>query len=273
MLPQESAHGSSAVTSSRLPDPGVLDFSSASEDEDPCGSRSKATGPITPEHFRASSAANGNLCALLQKNLSHWAQRASESSHESQSDENTIGSDQEEIKATERGTKKKLYSNSSDEVENEEEERNEISGIKSCDMEEIQEQDVIHHYNEARPSEGKLPNKERRPDWVRLVEQRRRREKEVESFTSSEDEAPLNDGKSKNLHASTTQKNTSTLQTLTRKHHKTPKRFQFTGLIRPADHSGQVQLKEATGTIDTLLGMLMLLFVVEREIIYTLGSR
>ncbi|XP_062854395.1 DNA excision repair protein ERCC-6-like 2 [Trichomycterus rosablanca] len=246
-----SAHGSSgqtggqAVTSARLSDPGVLDFSSASEDEDPCGSRSKATAPITLEEFGAStsSAANVNLCALLQKNLTHLVQIGSESSDESQSEENTIGSNLEEIKAAERKTECELYSDSEDE-------RNTTSGIK------FQEQDVLHHHNKARQNDKKVPNKEQRQNWARLAEQRRRWEKEIESFTSSEDEAPLKDVKSKNRHASSTQQNTSALQSHMKKHHAAPRKVHFTGLKSPADHSREVQLREctSTGTIDTLLG-------------------
>ncbi|MCJ8735006.1 hypothetical protein PDJAM_G00241900 [Pangasius djambal] len=238
---QENRPAAAYGTSARFSNAEVLDFSSTSEDEDPCSSGSKATYPKAGEEFGLStgSAANMNLSALLMKHMTSGMQRSSESSEDSQSDTDSKGLNLEEAKVAKGKTEWFLSSDS-------EEERNEAK--KACDracMEESEDIEIFHNrYTKAQQSDRNNTPKAQRPDWAVLAVQRQRRTEEVESFDSSEDEAPVRRVTfKKSLRRPFSAQNSA------------QKSVQFTGLKCPTTHSRKSQIIEgtSTGTVDTLL--------------------
>ncbi|KAL7828409.1 hypothetical protein SRHO_G00320430 [Serrasalmus rhombeus] len=254
----EQADGPAAThsTNSKLADAGVLDFSSASEDEDPCSSKAKASDPNAGEESGTNTGCgNMGLSALLQKHAVHRAQRDSSSSEESESEENIKGWDPEEPQAAKENGAQAGWSLSSDS----EEEREKAPGrraknAESTDlaehyvhMEESEDLTVLQHpYAKAQQRNRDGVGEEQKQKKVKFAAIRR--EEEIESFTSSEDEAPVRSVKSKQSHASSPQHKTSL-----RTHSAAQKSVRFTSL-RSA--TPQPQSSTSTGTIDTLLGNL-----------------
>ncbi|KAF4072241.1 hypothetical protein AMELA_G00260820 [Ameiurus melas] len=236
---QENRPAVAYGTSTRFSNAEVLDFSSTSEDEDPCGSRSKATYPNAGEVFGPStgSAANMNLSALLMKHMTSGLQRSSENTEDSQSDTDSKGLNLEDAKVAKGKTEWFLSSDS-------EEEKSEAK--KTCDhvcMEESEDLEFLHHrYTKAQQRDRDNTNKEWRPD---SAVERKRYTEEVESLDSSEDEAPDRRVKFK-----------KTLRRPFSAQNSAQKSVQFTGLKCPSMHSRKPQIIEgtSTGTIDTLLG-------------------
>lgn len=249
---QENGPAAAYGTRARFSNAEVLDFSSASEDEDPCAFRPKATYPNAGEKFGPStgSATNMNLSALLMKHMTSGIQRSSESSEASQSDTDSKDLSLEEAKVAKGKTEWFLSSDS-------DEEKNEAPAISphgspvkmACDH--VCMEDILHHHDtKAQQRDRDSTNKEQRMDWAELAVQRQRYTKEVESFDSSEDEAPVRRVKfKKSLRHPFSTQNSST------------KSVQFTGLKCPTMHSRKPQIVErtGTGTIDTLLGTFVFL--------------
>ncbi|XP_072537957.1 DNA excision repair protein ERCC-6-like 2 [Salminus brasiliensis] len=254
--------GSSAGTRStgaRLADAGVLDFSSASEDEDPCSSRSKATDPNAGEECGASTGCgNMGLSALLQKHAAHRAQRGSDSGDESEPEENWEGWDPEEPQAAKKKGAQAGWSMSSDS----EEEREKAPAKRSPEpaehvdhrvhMENSEDLKVAQQSNskaEKRQKEGCGKDQRQKRDKFTV----RRREEEIEAFTSSEDEAPVKKVKSKAYvsRASPPRDKTTVLGCPLSAQSAVQKSVKFTGLKSPTT---QPRPANSTGTIDTLLG-------------------
>ncbi|KAF5905294.1 DNA excision repair protein ERCC-6-like 2 isoform X1, partial [Clarias magur] len=235
-LKQENRQAAACGSRASCSDAEILDFSSASEDEDPCGSRSKTTYTSTGEVSGPSSgpAVNMNLSALLMKHMTNAKQVSSESSEDSPSDTDTKNVNMEETKVVKGKTDWFISSDS-------EEERNEVK--KACDhvcMEESEDIEILHNSTEAQQRARESTNKDQRLDLAMLAVQRQRYPEEVESFDSSEDEAPVR----KMKHKKSLRRNSA------------QKSVQFTGLKCPTMHSRKPQITESTctGTLDTLLG-------------------
>lgn len=92
-----STERAGGLTVARFKPAEVLDFSSASEDEDPCCSRQKSSNPHTGEEMvpRDSSVGNIGLYRLLQQ---HIAQREQHESHSSEEESNNQSQDEENQK-------------------------------------------------------------------------------------------------------------------------------------------------------------------------------
>lgn len=248
--------GSSAgtrSTSARHTDAGVLDFSSASEDEDPCSSRSKATDPNTGDEPGAGTGCgNMGLSALLQKHAAHRAQRGSDSSDESEPEGNWEGWDPEEPQAAEKKGAQAGWALSSDS----EEERGKAPGKRahSFSAKPADDHAVDHHVDMEDSEDLNVPQKANTKAQQNQKHKKftvKRREEEIESFTSSEDEAPMrkmSKSKTSVSHASSAHCKKRVLgpplstQSTARKSVKSP-------TTQPR-HS----TSNSTGTIDTLLG-------------------
>lgn len=251
---QEGLPTAAYGTSDKFSNAEVLDFSSASEDENPCSSRSKAKHPNVGEEFGPStgSAANMNLSALLMKHMTGGMQRSSESSEDSQSDTDSKDLNVEEAKVAKRQTEWFLSSDS-------EEEKNEAPtksphesrAKKACDhvcMEDTKDVEVLHHrYTKAQQRDGENTNKEQRLD--RAVQSHGCTE-EVDSYDSSEDEAPVRRVKfNKSLRRRLSAQNSAQTSVQI-----------ITDLKCPNKYSRKPQIIKgtSTGTIDTLLGTVYL---------------
>lgn len=231
-------------TSTTVSKAEVLDFSSTSEDEDPCGLRSKAKHPNGGEDFGPStgSAANMNLSDLLMKYMVSGKERSSESSEESQSDTDSEGLNLEEDNKAKVAKQQAEWFLSSDS----EEEKNEAPtrsphgspAKKDCNnisMEDTRDVEILYHcYSKAQEQKTERTNKKQRLDWVE-----RGCTKEDESFDSSEDEDTVKGVKFR------------------KRENSTKKSVQFTGLKCPSMHFRKPPMIEgtSTGTLDTLLGI------------------
>lgn len=243
-MPQQKQKDRPAACGPRVScsDAEILDFSSASEDEDPCGSRSRTIYTNTVEGSGPSSgpAANMNLSALLMKHMTNAKQMSSESSEDSTSDTDTKSVNIKETKAG-RGKTDWLISSDS------EEERNKVK--KASDhifMEESEDIEILYNSTEAEQLRAiASTKKDQRLDLAMLAVQRQRCPEEVKSFDSSEDEAPVR----KIKHKKSVRRNSA------------QKSVQFTGLKCPTMHSRKPQITGSTcaGTLDTLLGTVQFL--------------
>lgn len=236
---QENGSAVACGTSSRFINAEILDFSSPSEDEDPCGSRSKAKWPNAGEEFGPSTgpAANMNLSALLMKHMTSGMQKSSESSEDSQSDTDSKGLNLKEATVAKAQTGWFLSSDS-------EEEKHEAPSI-SPHAKKASEKILRHHYTKAQQRDKDGTNEDQRPDRTVPAVQRQRFTDEVESFDSSEDEASVRRVKfRKSLRRPFSAQNSA---------HKS---VQFTGLKCPSVHCRRPQIIEETitGTMDTFLG-------------------
>lgn len=211
---------------------GVLDFSSASEDEGPCSSRSKAPEP-GDESRTSAGCANLGLSALLQNHAAHrGALRSSGSSEESEPEKTwqnpeepgaqaawALSSDSEEEREAAPGrssrspTKKNL--DPTDHAD------------PQVHMEESEDL-VIFQRPLTKAQQG------RRQAGGEETFALRRREEDIESFSSSEEEVSVRKVKSK------TERQRGSPQ----------KTVGFTGLKSPTPRRPHTN----TGTIDTLLG-------------------
>ncbi|KAK3565787.1 hypothetical protein QTP86_015048 [Hemibagrus guttatus] len=228
-------------TSAKFFNAEVLDFSSSSEDENPCGSRSKATFPNAGGKFgpSTSSAENMNLSALLMKHLTSKMQRSSESSEDSQSDTDSKRLNLEEAKVAKGKTEWFLSSDSEEEREEAKKARDHV-----C-MEESEDVEIVHHHStKAQQRDTDSTNMQQKPDRATLAVKRQRVTAEIESFDSSEDDAPERRVKfKKNPRRPLSTQNSA------------KKSVQFTGLKCPTMHSRKPQITEgtSTGTLDSLL--------------------
>lgn len=241
-LQQENGPGSAC--GARLPfNADVLDVSSTSEDEDPCGSRSKATYQNARGEFgpSTSSAANMNLSALLMKHLTSKMQRSSESSEDRKS------LNLEEAKVAKGKTERFFSSDSEEEMKDAKKVWDHV-----C-MEESEDVEILpHHHIKAQQRDTDSTIKQHRPDGALLTVKRQKSIAAVDSFDSSEDEAPLRRVKFKKSlkrHLST--------------QNSAQKTVQFTGLKCTTVHSRKPQIIEgtSTGTIESLLGNLLLFLI------------
>ncbi|XP_046727466.1 DNA excision repair protein ERCC-6-like 2 isoform X2 [Silurus meridionalis] len=225
-------------TSARFSNAKVLEFSSSSEDEDPCSSRSKATYGKTEEEFRPNTAANMNLSALLMKHMTNGIQRSSESSEDSQSDTEPKVLNLKESKVAKGKTDWFLSSDSEEEMG---------KAKKVCDhdcMEESEERELHHSsYTKAQPRGRDGTKEDQRPERAVLAIHKQRYNDEVESFDSSEDEAPVRRVKFK-----------KSIRRPFGAQNSAKKSVQFTGLKWPTVHSRKPPITETNSTIDTLLG-------------------
>lgn len=245
---QEHRPAATGGTSAKFFNAEVLDFSSDSEGEDLCGSRSKATYPNAGGEFgpSTSSAANMNLSALLMKHLTSKMQRSSESSEDSQSDTDSKRLNLEEAEVAKGKTEWFLSSDS-------EEEREEAK--KAWDhvcMEESEDVEIVHHCStKAQQRDTGSTDMQQKPNRATLAVKRQRVTTEIESFDSSEDEAPVRRVKFKK----NPQRPLST-------QNSAQKSVQFTGLKCPTMHYRKPQIIEgtSTGTIDSLLGNFFFFF-------------
>ncbi|XP_060736675.1 DNA excision repair protein ERCC-6-like 2 isoform X2 [Tachysurus vachellii] len=238
-LQQENGPGS--AYGARLPfNAEVLDFSSSSEDEDPCGSRSKATYPNAGGEFgpSTSSAANMNLSALLMKHLTSKMQRSSESSEDSQTDTDSKSLNLEEAKVA-KGKTEWFFSSDS------EEERKDAKKVWDhvC-MEESEDVEILHHHNIKAQQRDTDSTIKQLPDGALPTVKRQKSIAAVDSFDSSVDEAPLRRVKfKKSLRRHLSTQNSA------------QKTVQFTDLKCTTVHSRKPQIIEgiSTGTIESLL--------------------
>lgn len=221
---QENRPAATYGTDTRSSNAEVLDFSSSSEDEHPCGSRSKAKYPNAGEEFGlcTGSAGSMNLSTLLMKHMTSGMERTLESSEDSQSDTDAKGLNLEVEKVAKRKTGCFLSSDS-------EEEKNEAPAKSSYGSPTMKGYDNVC-----------MEDMEHRPDWAG-----QRYNEKVESFDSSEDEAPVRRVKfKKSLRHPFSAQNSA------------QKFIQFTDFKCAAMHSRKRQIIEETrtGTLDTLLG-------------------
>ncbi|XP_007231662.3 DNA excision repair protein ERCC-6-like 2 [Astyanax mexicanus] len=253
--------GSSAgtrSTSARHADAGVLDFSSASEDEDPCSSRSKATDANAGDEPGAGTGCgNMGLSALLQKHAAHRAQRGSDSSDESETEGNWEGWDPVEPQAAEKKGAQARWALSSDS----EEERGKAPGkrVHSSSAKPADHHAVDHHVDMEDSEDLNIPQKTNTKARQKQKHSKftvKRHEEEIESFTSSEDEAPVRKmSKSKTgvSHASSPHYKKTVLGPPLSMQSAARKLVKFTGLKSPITQTRD-STANSTGTIDTLLG-------------------
>ncbi|KAL6458822.1 hypothetical protein MHYP_G00322940 [Metynnis hypsauchen] len=166
-------------TNSKLADAGVLDFSSASEDEDPCSSKSKATDQNAGEESGTNTGcSNMGLSALLQKHAVDRAQRDSSSSEESESEENIKDWDPEEPQAAKKnGAQAGWYLSSDSEEEREKAPGRRAKNVESTDhaehyvhMEESEDLNVLQHpYTKAQQRKRDGGGEEQRQKKVKFA--------------------------------------------------------------------------------------------------------
>ncbi|TSL10194.1 DNA excision repair protein ERCC-6-like 2 [Bagarius yarrelli] len=216
-IQQENKPAEACTTSTRLPDAEVLDFSSASEDEDHCSFRSKCTSFNAKGEFEPSTSSAGNmsLSALLMKHLTNRMHGSLESNEDSQSDTDSKSPNSE----MPRVALEWFLSSDSEEEQND--------AKKAPDHVFVEESEDLYHCNTIEQKrDGEITNKQRYTE-------------EVESFDSSEDEAPV-----RKLRKSLQKFNTKT---------SAPKSVQFAGFKSPTMRSRMPQIMEGTSTIDTFL--------------------
>ncbi|XP_066500418.1 DNA excision repair protein ERCC-6-like 2 [Hoplias malabaricus] len=272
----DQAGGSTVPCSSsaRFANSGVLDFSSASEDEDPCNSKSTSTDPNPREESGASiGCGNMGLSALLQNHAANRTQIVTESSEESDN-ENWEAWDQEEVQAAKRKSAQAGWLLSSNSEEEEEEEGEKASTRRACEypvntnseltdhavnMEESEDLGVQQHYSGAQLRHTKGGGNGQRLENEKSEVRRQRHEEEIESFTSSEDEAPVRRVKSKPNRVSSPLLKISVSSHPWSTKGTAQKLVRFSGLKSPPPHS---RPDTNNGTIDYLLGGL-------QEVTYT----
>ncbi|XP_026887493.2 DNA excision repair protein ERCC-6-like 2 [Electrophorus electricus] len=250
------------VCSAGLADGEILEFSSNSEDEDPCGSQAnmtKTSAGAEPVPGVTLSNSTG-LSALLLRHVVRMAQGCSDSSEESQDDSDTEesqdDSDTEEPRATEGEADGRLSSDSEEEGEGDEAEspcrppakQNPEPGVTAG---RVGDEPVQRHPAEGQQSAREGSGSERRLDTRgRVAGRSRRLVDDIKSFTSSEDEALVRKVKG---HISASREVKSGLGCPVSTRNTPVKSVMFAGLRSPTAQPSPASEPNA-GTIDTLLG-------------------
>ncbi|XP_051949985.1 DNA excision repair protein ERCC-6-like 2 isoform X2 [Xyrauchen texanus] len=261
--------GGSAVTGFKPA--GVLDFSSASEDEDPCCSRPRTSEPHTAEEMEpgASCIGNSSLFTLLQKHIAQRIQQGTDSSEEDSSNQSQDEENWEKptkIKGERSKTGWDLASKLQEKKEGDSackphgcraQTKSDLTVnlVKQTHMEESAELEVLPQ--RAHEHGGN--------DWInggknnfhKFAE--KRSEDDIESFSSSEDEVPQE--RVKLVKGPFPQENKPALKLPSGRDNTAQRSVRFTGLknrntlIKPGSDKTQSRERH-TGTIDSLLGEL-----------------